>query len=87
MYPQGSTATGTMDMAGNLFEWCQNDYEDFQIVDGYDNRRPKVLRGGSFDANKHRATCGSLRSPYKQQALQAWFADCGWIAIAPLISG
>ncbi|MBA3874529.1 MAG: SUMF1/EgtB/PvdO family nonheme iron enzyme [Anaerolineae bacterium] len=59
MYPQGSTAIGLMDMAGNLFEWCQNDYKDFLIVDGYDNKQHKVLRGGSFDANRHRATCAA----------------------------
>ena len=35
-------------MAGNLFEWCQNDNDDPTIVNGYGNSKSKVLRGGAF---------------------------------------
>jgi len=49
MYPQGAAVCGVLDMAGNLFEWCQNDYKKLEIVDGYSNAESKVLRGGAFD--------------------------------------
>ena len=52
MYPQGAAVCGALDMAGNLFEWCQNDREKPEIVDGYGNGERKVLRGGSFDNNQ-----------------------------------
>jgi len=48
MYPQGAAVCGALDMAGNLMEWCQNDYENPEIVDGYGNGETKVLRGGAF---------------------------------------
>jgi formylglycine-generating enzyme required for sulfatase activity len=48
MYPDGRSTCGALDMAGNLFEWCQNDKENPQIVDGYSNEKGKVLRGGAF---------------------------------------
>jgi formylglycine-generating enzyme required for sulfatase activity len=48
MYPHGATDCGALDVAGNLREWCLNDYRDPQVVDGYSNGNNKVLRGGSF---------------------------------------
>lgn len=49
MYPQGRSVCGALDMAGNLYDWCQNDREDYKIVNGYANEETKVLRGGSFN--------------------------------------
>lgn len=48
MYPHGAAQCGALDVAGNLWEWCLNDYEHPEIVDGYGNDEGKVLRGGSF---------------------------------------
>ncbi|MBN8592372.1 MAG: SUMF1/EgtB/PvdO family nonheme iron enzyme [Anaerolineae bacterium] len=48
MYPQGAAECGALDMAGNLYEWCLNDHENPQVIDGYSNEKYKVLRGGSF---------------------------------------
>ena len=42
-------------MAGNLLEWCQNDKDNPEIVDGYGNGEYKVLRGGSFLSNRRSA--------------------------------
>jgi formylglycine-generating enzyme required for sulfatase activity len=55
MYPHGRADCGALDIAGNLFEWCQNNENDPTIIDGYGNGQYKVLRGGSFYNSQHRA--------------------------------
>jgi len=39
-------------MAGNLWEWCLNDYSKPSIINGYNNGERKVLRGGSFNYDR-----------------------------------
>ncbi|HUN10058.1 MAG TPA: SUMF1/EgtB/PvdO family nonheme iron enzyme [Aggregatilineales bacterium] len=48
MYPHGAAESGALDMAGNLWEWCLNDHNNPEIIDGYSNGESKVLRGGAF---------------------------------------
>ena len=48
IFPDGASPFGVLDMSGNVFEWCLNDYKNPEIVDGYSNGESKVLRGGSF---------------------------------------
>ena len=47
MYLQGATEQGVLDMAGNVWEWCLNTYEelDTRITTG----GLRVFRGGSWD--------------------------------------
>lgn len=52
MYPHGRAECGALDVAGNLFEWCLNDYSKPEIINGYSNGEIKVLRGGSFVDNQ-----------------------------------
>lgn len=59
MYPLGAAKCAALDMAGNLWEWCQNDVENYKIVEGYSNDKYKVLRGGAFDFNQNLAACAS----------------------------
>jgi very-short-patch-repair endonuclease/formylglycine-generating enzyme required for sulfatase activity len=65
MYPQGAAVCGAVDVAGNLWEWCQNDYEKSEVLDGYSNAKSKVLRGGSFsyDLDSAAATYRSSLNP------------------------
>ncbi len=61
MYPHGQSVSGALDMSGNLWEWCLNDYGNPDVMDGYGNKESKVLRGGSF-ANNHHNACASSRN-------------------------
>jgi formylglycine-generating enzyme required for sulfatase activity len=54
-YPQGASPYGVMDMAGNVWEWCRDWYDD-NYYKSSSNRNPtgptmgsyRVLRGGSW---------------------------------------
>jgi len=51
LYPQGATRQGAMDMAGNVWEWCLNMYDNPEkpkSVDPHDQETRRVLRGGSW---------------------------------------
>jgi formylglycine-generating enzyme required for sulfatase activity len=51
MYPAGASPTGALDMAGTVWEWCQNKFETPQVEvtrSRYDDFDPRVLRGGSW---------------------------------------
>jgi len=67
MYPHGVAECGALDMAGNLYDWCQNDKDEPSVVDGFGNGNSKVLRGGSFGFNQSRAAA-SYRDLYAPHA-------------------
>jgi formylglycine-generating enzyme required for sulfatase activity len=52
MYPNGKAACEALDVVGNLWEWCLNDYQKTSVIDGYASGAPKVLRGGSFNRDQ-----------------------------------
>lgn len=64
MYPQGAAACGALDMSGNLHEWCQNERDDWRVVDGFITDNNKVLRGGPF-RNDLRVAAASSRYDYR----------------------
>ncbi len=57
MYPQGAAVCIALDMAGNVKEWCLNDYINPNVIDGYSSGALKVLRGGSFFHDQYHAVC------------------------------
>lgn len=73
MYPHGRAECGALDMAGNLYEWCQNDRDNPMILDGYRNKKSKVLRGGSFRNEQDFAAA----SFYNYHSPNDNFFDCG----------
>ncbi|MBX3333417.1 MAG: SUMF1/EgtB/PvdO family nonheme iron enzyme [Nitrospira sp.] len=53
MYPAGTTQQGVDDMAGNIYQWCQNKHWGFERQDALsiDNLGMRAFRGSSFDDN------------------------------------
>jgi formylglycine-generating enzyme required for sulfatase activity len=48
MYPHGASPVGALDMAGNVWEWCLNEYENPRKV-GLSGNANRVVRGGSWE--------------------------------------
>ncbi len=47
MYPQGASPYGLLDMSGNVWEWCLNEYSDPSRTQA-DGDNSRALRGGSW---------------------------------------
>ena len=70
-YPDGSTPEGLYDMAGNVWEWMDDWYDD--------DRDMKALRGGSWYG-----TPGYLRCPVRDYVNPvSWFSFCGFRVVRP----
>lgn len=54
MYPAGATPSGILDMSGNVWEWCLNEYENAAWI-ALGGMRPRVVRGGSWSWNHEMA--------------------------------
>lgn len=55
MYPQGESAQDAADLAGNVWEWCVNKFEE----KGKGDAVGRVLRGGSWDDTRDFARASS----------------------------
>jgi formylglycine-generating enzyme required for sulfatase activity len=47
IYPQGAAPEGVLDLSGNVWEWCLNEYGNPERV-GPGGTAPRVVRGGSW---------------------------------------
>ena len=59
IYPQGASPVGALDMAGNVWEWCLNEYDNPNETDRSGDGR-RVVRGGSWLGNR-----GNARASYR----------------------
>ncbi len=50
IYPQGASPEGVLDLAGNVWEWCLNEYDTPKNVQ-VTGRQARVVRGGSWRFN------------------------------------
>lgn len=64
MYPHGQAVCGALDMSGNLYEWCLNDYDKPEITNGFDKGSRKVIRGGTFYNHNIHASASYRSSNY-----------------------
>ncbi len=48
MYPQGASPVGALDLAGNIYEHCRNEYDNARQTDLFSDAR-RVVRGGAWD--------------------------------------
>ena len=58
LYPQGQSPFGASDMAGNVWEWCLNEYKQSQRQ-GMEGNGRRVARGGSWDYKQGRVRAAS----------------------------
>lgn len=47
IFPQGSSPYGILDMSGNVWEWCLNEYSNPEKID-VRSKNDRVVRGGSW---------------------------------------
>jgi hypothetical protein len=64
LYPQGASSGGLLDMAGNVWDWCLNKYDDPEDTDTQ-GRDGRSLRGGSWVGGPAlaRAACRARHDP------------------------
>jgi formylglycine-generating enzyme required for sulfatase activity len=64
IFPDGVSPCGAFDMTGNVWEWCENRYND-QDSDDFSGTASRALRGGSWVNNLDfaRAACRDVYLP------------------------
>ena len=50
IYPEGETAEGVLDLIGNVWEWCLNEFWDAENI-GVEGDARRVMRGGSWSCS------------------------------------
>jgi len=55
LYPDGESPTGALDMCGNVYEWCLNEFERINVTDVSGEKR-RTTRGGAFFSPKEDCT-------------------------------
>jgi hypothetical protein len=56
MYPEGASPVAALDLAGNVWEWCLNEYDD-PAQTGIGGEARRVVRGGSWGDLLEDARC------------------------------
>ncbi len=85
-FPAGASATGCLDMAGNVWEWCDDWYEPGYRTGAADSDTgwTRVIRGGSWSSGRWWLRCASRSSsmPARRDHHRLGFR-CAWSARPP----
>jgi hypothetical protein len=82
LYPAGASGQGVLDLAGNVWEWCLNAYDDpHRTQVGTDARR--VVRGGSWNYFRDRARCAT-RNDYDPGARSSYLG-LRLVCVSPIL--
>lgn len=63
IYPLGASKSGLLDLAGNVEEWTLSRYNGGNPIEPV-TKEPRVLRGGSFQADALEARCSARQFDY-----------------------
>jgi formylglycine-generating enzyme required for sulfatase activity len=80
LYPQGVSPYGILDLSGNVWEWCLNEYSNPQRV-GESGDETRVLRGGAWfwEADRAKSSARFWHSP------NFWSIDLGFrLVLVPI---
>lgn len=64
MYPAGSAQCGALDLSGNIWEWCLNEYSGLRNI-GLSGGASRVVRGGSWDYRRDGARTSYRSGDYE----------------------
>ena len=81
IYPQGASPEGVLDLSGNVWEWCLNEYDNPERV-GSEGSEPRVVRGGSWHSYRDYARAAyRFNSATRTSATST--AGSGWCVRPP----
>lgn len=81
MYPPGVSPAGVLDMSGNLWEWCLNEYENLKNI-RLGGGEPRVQRGGAYDTDSASSGCSARDTlPFYLDDLWGGRVVCGPVPI------
>lgn len=69
IYPQGQSPYQVLDLCGNVWEWCLNEYDKTEYI-SIQGDKPRALRGGSWNFNADSARGLPLPRPPRPPSLQ-----------------
>jgi hypothetical protein len=85
LYPHGRSPYGVEDLAGTVWEWCLNKYDDEEAVAPDTSDAPRAVRGGSWDDDPDAAGAGNrLGDPPRYRNVNQGFRLLSSVPVEPV---